>query len=170
MGDCVISLSENFDSKGVLMNLIILGKPSQSHGCICHVDWNCFYLLAADCMGVSDTTIFMTPESFLGSLLSYNPWLGWSWSNPIWDRSVKQTRPTQPAPVSLEPSTPVTVTKSLVIKRVSQSQQESPSLKWVVWRRWTLLVLIFRGLGRTCRESKQLVWRTPIQGQSLRGL
>ena len=34
-----------------------------------------FYLLAADCMGVSDTTIFMTPESFLGSRLSST--LGW---------------------------------------------------------------------------------------------
>ena len=107
------------------MNLIILGKPSQSHGNI----EIAFYVLAANCTGVSDKAIFMTPESFLGSLLSYNPWLGWSWSNPIWDRSVKQTRPTQRAPVSFEPGTLVTVTKSLVIKRVSQSQQESPSLK-----------------------------------------
>ena len=103
------------------MNLIILGKPSQSHGNI----EIAFYVLAANCTGVSDKAIFMTPESFLGSLLSYNPWLGWSWSNPIWDRSVKQTGPTQLAAVSLS----VTVTKNLVIKRVSQSQQESPSLK-----------------------------------------
>ena len=34
-----------------------------------------FYVLAANCTGVSDKAIFMTPESFLGSLLSYNPWL-----------------------------------------------------------------------------------------------
>ena len=34
-----------------------------------------FCVLAANCTGVSDKAIFMTPESFLGSRLSYNPWL-----------------------------------------------------------------------------------------------
>ena len=105
------------------MNLIILGKPSQSHGNI----EIAFYVLAANCTGVSDKAIFMTPESFLGSLLSYNPWLGWSWSNPIWGRSVKQTRPTQPAPVSLDPSTPVTVTKSSNQEGLTISTRKSKS-------------------------------------------